>query len=278
MAELPPPPKAAQPFTFRGVARFANGSRIRLACVAGLVAFISSIAICLFAWRAWFPVITQAVAHLPSEAFIASGRLSWPNHESRVLGTNSFLSIAVQTGEDSPPLDRDLNILLGAEALRIRSLPGYRSFRYPAGLAFPLDRTAVAPVWEAWQPVFLLALGWPTMFGLLLTWASLALLYALVPFTMGAILKRDVTFGEAWKLSVAAQFPGAVLLDFFIALYAFNQVTCIYLLLVFAAHFLLSWIYLFVAPFCLPAAPSARNPFNSNPRRKKGRKNPFVRA
>ena len=116
--------------------------------------------------------------------------------------------------------------------------------------------------------------------GLLVSWGLLALVYAIVPRAISAGIKRRLTLGQAWKLSVAAQMSGAVLINFGIVLYALGEISLLFLLAIFVAHFLLSWLYLLAGPFCLPEARDEvkSNPFKPERQRAKARKtnNPFA--
>jgi hypothetical protein len=75
---------------------------------------------------------------------------------------------------------------------------------------------------------------------------------------------RDLNLLASWKLSAAALLPGALLMVAGIWLYNFGFVKLISLSFIFAAHFVLGWVYLFSSLLFVPRI--------SEPRQKK---NPF---
>ena len=75
---------------------------------------------------------------------------------------------------------------------------------------------------------------------------------------------RDLNFRASWKLSGAALMPGALLMAAGILLYDFGLLNLVSFGFVFAAHFVLGWIYLFVSLLFLPRIPQRLqkgNPF-----------------
>jgi hypothetical protein len=92
----------------------------------------------------------------------------------------------------------------------------------------------------------------------------LATIYFLPAWIAGFFANRDLNFWESWKLSAAAVLPGALLMIAGIWLYNFGRGRLVSLAFIFAAHFVLGWIYLGVSLFFLPrtsAATPRGNPF-----------------
>lgn len=267
---LPKPP--GQPFTFGGVARYSGAGAARFVLSAlcfGLAA--GAVLATLFTWR-WAPVLREAVGNLPSASSIHSGRLEWPPGKAGLLGANAFVSFAAGPGAAEVGAHVDVAFEFGVAELKVRSLLGVASLPYPPRWKIPLNRTVLQPWWGAWERALPPMLAAGAALGLVLTWGLLALPYAAAVRVLSAVARKSLTFGQAWKVSVAAQWPGALLLSFAIALYAAGETTLLFVLGAFAAHFLLTWVYLLIAPFFLPAPPS--DSFH-RPRKKRGKKNPF---
>jgi hypothetical protein len=73
-----------------------------------------------------------------------------------------------------------------------------------------------------------------------------------------------LNFRASWKLSGAALLPGALLMGAGIFLYGFGFLKLVSFVFVFAAHFVLGWIYLFVSLLFLPGISEPKpkpNPF-----------------
>ena len=94
--------------------------------------------------------------------------------------------------------------------------------------------------------------------GLLLSWWLLATVYFLPVWLLGFFANRDLNFRASWKLSGAALLPGALLMAAGILLYDFGLLDLVSLGFVFAAHFALGWIYLFLSQLFLPRIPEAQ--------------------
>ena len=74
-----------------------------------------------------------------------------------------------------------------------------------------------------------------------------------------------MNFRASWKLSGAALLPGALLMAAGVLLYDFGLLDLVQLGFIFAAHFVLGWIYLFLSQLFLPrisGSAAERNPFN----------------
>jgi hypothetical protein len=264
-----------QPFTFGGVARFASARIGRVFLVGLFFATLGGAAIGRIAAKCWSPVITEAVVALPPGGGISGGELH--SKEAKLLGANTFLAISMG---DTPPGNADLSVQFRRTEMELTSLYGDISIPYPAAWSAPLNSAALVPFWGAWQaPCVFYAICAGTAI-LMLNWCLLALPYAIVPLFLGVLARREVSFWRVWKLSMAAQWPGSLIMSLSLAIYSTGEMSLLFLAVMFAAHFVPTLIYLLGSPFCLPKLLKAegapkKNPFQ--PAKKAGRRagNPF---
>ena len=137
-------------------------------------------------------------------------------------------------------------------------------YDYPEGW-FPFNRTKLEPGWAAWQPMLLAGVVLGVLAGLFISWSLLATIYFFPVWLIGFYSNRDLDFRASWKLAGAALMPGALFLMATIFVYALGLLDLVQLTAGFALHFVIGWVYLFVAPFFLPArsgdTTGTRNPF-----------------
>lgn len=270
---------ARQPFTFGGVARFARAKLGRLLLLAFAFGIISGVVVSWLAARAIAPVVDEAIANLPETGAIESGSLHWPERSGRLLAANAFVSVDV--GLDQLPIEGapvDFALQLRTNELLIKSLLGTGTWAYPARLELELNRTALLPAWGAWRGPILAGLIPGTAIGLMVTWAALAMLYAFVPLFIAKSFGRDLGFLGAWKLAVAAQFPGSLLMAFALALYSTGQISLVFVVAMLLAHFVPTLAYLLISPFLVPKSEERdveENPFETEKKRKR-KNNPFA--
>lgn len=273
----PGPRQARQPFTLGGVARYAHAPPARLFASAGVFALLCGISFALLFARCLAPVLGEAVANLPEQSLIRSGQLYWPVDHEPLLGANAFLSLSAAPDPADSKTPVDFSVQFARTELIVRSLLGAVHLPYPSGWTVELNRRTLLPLWGAWAKpaVFLAALGGGA--AMILVWFALALPYAIVVAGLGSLLGKDLGFGQAWKMSVAAQWPGAVLMAFVLSLYALGQTSLVLAGGAFALHFALTILYLFFAPIFLPQA--GANPFSTEPKTSRASKrNPFQGA
>jgi len=273
--------KALQPFTIPGVARFAYAPFWKLLATLFSFAVLGGLVAIFVAQRCWSPVITDAVANLPTTGRIHSGELYWPEKQGRLLAANEFLSIETMTEHDSGETrSSDIALLLSPHELMVGSLAGFAAIPYPPGLNAELNRDALSPWWGAWKPALLALFGASCSLGLFCYWCLAALIYSFYPIIIGGALNREISFRGSWKLACASQIPGAILISFALILYAAGQIALIFLIVLAAAHWITSWIYLLLAPLFLRKTEATKpNPFTNKPTGKKSRgKNPFGTA
>src|SRR5690242_2731247 len=91
----------APPWSFLGVARFAQRSSAATLFWAAGVALVIGAACLFFLASAWAPALNAAIAKLPDRGQIRRGQLEWPEPSPQVLIETHFLSIGVDLGGTS---------------------------------------------------------------------------------------------------------------------------------------------------------------------------------
>jgi len=279
---------AWEPLTPRGVAAFAGASVGRLLLVQLLVAALAAASVVWFLETAWFPVVRSAIHQLPAQGEITGGRLNWSGENSVQLAENRFLGVAVDLFH-SGQLGREahLQVEFGQEDLRIYSLPGYEVMEYPPDWTLPFNQAELEPWWGAWQPALLAGAAAMTALGLMLAWTLLAAIYCAPVRIVSFLENRDLSWTQSWRLAGAAMLPGALFLTAGVVCYTLGWMDLIRLGGMFALHFIIGWIYLFISPlFCpprlearaLPANPFAAPAATGGPpaRKKPASANPFA--
>ncbi|HEY1719013.1 MAG TPA: hypothetical protein VGH42_12070 [Verrucomicrobiae bacterium] len=256
----------AEPFTPRGVAAFAHAKFGRLLLVQFIFALLAAAAAVWFLDDACFPIIRAAIQKLPDAGKISSGKLDWRGDSPQMLAEGNFMAFDIDLNHSGQihPTTADVQVEFGAESVRVFSWLGYAEFFYPPDRAAPFNRTELEPLWGAWSAEILFIAAAATTTGLLLSWCILATIYFLPVWILGFFANRDLNFRASWKLSGAALMPGALLMAAGILLYDFGFLNLVSFGFVFAAHFVLGWIYLFVSLLFLPSiskTPERRNPF-----------------
>jgi hypothetical protein len=260
------PTLAWEPLTPRGVAAFARAKLGRLLLVQFIVALLAAAAVAWFFDDGFFPAISEAIQKLPAEGEIRFGRLDWHGDPSQMLAEGKFLAFDVDLNHSGQiHSTADMQIEFGKDSIRIFSLlPGYSEIFYVPDRVAPFNRTELEPLWGAWATEILFLAAVVVTAALLLSWWILATLYFLPVWLLGFFADRDLNFHECWKLSGAAALPGALLMAAGILLYDHCFLDLVSLGFVFAAHFVLGWIYLFLSLLFLPRisdTPEKGNPF-----------------
>ena len=269
---------ARQPFTFGGVARFSFAPAGRLGLVAVLFGFLSGAVVSWLAGSCLAPVLDEAVTKLPPTGSIEGGSLRWPEKAGRLLAANTFVSfdIALQDSmAERAPVD--FSFQFRTNELAISSVLGTGIITYPAGIDLEMNRTVLAPAWGAWRMPILFGLIPTVALLLLMTWAVLGSVYALIPTFIGALLGRSMGYYRGWKLSVAAQLPGSLMMAFALALYSTGKISLVFVLVMLPAHVVPTLIYLLFSPAFAPKVEAPQeNPFDKSERAKGKKKNPFA--
>jgi hypothetical protein len=262
---------AWQPLTFRGVANFAHANGRRLLVVQLTLALMSGAVLVWFCEIAVAPIVRAFISQMPEQCGIAEGQLVWKGLTPIRLGEDAFLGVVVdldRTGHFGQ--SSDFLVELSRTQLQVSSLLGRYPLPYPKSWLLDLDPASLRPRWEAWQPVIYIGIGLTWSIILLVVWNVLALVYCPAALILGLLMHRQITWGGSFRLSAAAMLPGALFLDMAMVLYAFRQMELIGFLVAFGLHMILGWVYLLLAPSCLPAcevagAKEGENPFSAQP-------------
>jgi hypothetical protein len=258
-----------QPFTPGGVAALASRQPNRLFRVQAVIALLVVGGVLWFLSSAWFPIIEEAAVELPPHAQIRARVLEWDGPAPVRLAGNSFLSITVDLSSNAGSHSTsDVQMELGREGVRLRSLFGYLEWRYPAGYRVELSRMEAQAWWGAWRQPLLAIIGALAWSGLFLSWAVVSLFYAPVAQLIGFYADRAGSFRTYQRLAAGALLPGSVVLAGGIILYGLQQIDLIGLLFTAALQIVISWVYLLISPFALPREPGCRRRRRGNPFRR----------
>jgi hypothetical protein len=216
-----------------------------------------------FLRHAWFPVVRDAIHALPAQGQIADQKLDWTGATPQQLAQNRFLGLAVDL-RHSGQLGREshLQIEFGRDDLRIYSLLGYEEIEYPPDWSTPFNQTVLEPRWGAWEPFILVGAAALTAVSVLLSWWLLATIYWLPVKIITFFENRDLTWAQSWRLASATTMPGALFLTAGIVAYTLNVMDLIRFGAVYGLHFVIGWIYLFIAPLFCPRASETKTPAN----------------
>lgn len=264
---VPAAPKPAwQPLTPRGVAAFARASLRRLLLVQFVGATAVALAIAWFLHDVWFPHVDEAIGKLPAQSEIRAGKLAWRGESPLQLAGDRYIALVVDLNHEAEiGHEADFCFEFGQKDVRIFSLLGYLTVKYPNALVVTLNRAELQPWWGAWSPVILAGTIAITVVGLMTVWAVLALLYAGPALLVAFFANRSLDGRGAWQLAMAAQLPGAVVMLVVILLYGEGWLDIVGLVLGFAAHLLVCWVYVLVSPLFCPRLQSPEivrgNPF-----------------
>ncbi|HEY1661333.1 MAG TPA: hypothetical protein VGI03_02850 [Verrucomicrobiae bacterium] len=259
--------KFAEPFTPRGVAAFARVKSGWLFLAQAVIALIAATSLTCFLDANCYSVIHTAIQNLPDTGKISFGRLHWDGDSSKMLAEGQLLAIDVDVDHSGTVHSTaDIQVEFGHDSIRVYSiLPGYSEIYYPEWPA-PFNRTDLQPKWDAWEVDILFITAAAAFITLLISWLILATIYFLPVWIAGFLANRELNLWASWKLSAAAVLPGALLMIAGIWLYDFGQVHLVSFSFIFAAHFVLGWIYLAASFFFLPRVSTATpkgNPFET---------------
>jgi hypothetical protein len=264
VSALGEPSFAWEPLTPRGVAAFARASFERLFIVQCLFAALAAAAVVWVLSDGIFPVVDDAIAALPNTGSIRNARLNWHDDSPQELAEGRIIAIGVDldhSGALRSPADFQFEF--GRDSLVIYSLFGEAELDYPNGYIIAANQPDARPAWGAWSPDVLALAAIGTFFGLLLTWAALAVMYAAPVWLICFFANRDLTYRASCKLAGAALMPGAALVALSLVLYNLAVFDLVQLCFAFGMHLVIGWIYLFVSPMFLNRALPAekKNPF-----------------
>ncbi len=258
------PSFAWEPLTPRGVAAFARASFERLFIVQSIFALLAAAAVVWCLSDGIFPIIGGAIEQLPDMGSIHGGKLDWREDSPVMLAEGKILALSVDVehgGALHSPADFQFEF--GRDDIRIYSLFGEAYVDYPAGYIIAANRGDARPAWGAWAPNLLGLAAIGTFFGLLLTWATLATIYAPLVWLLCFFANRDLNLLASWRLAAAALMPGALVISLALVLYECGGFDLVQLCFAFGMHLVIGWIYLFVSPLFLnrALATEKKNPF-----------------
>ena len=257
-------PFAWEPLTPRGVAAFARANLSRLLLVQFIIALLAAASVIWFFDDGCFPTISAAIQKLPADGEIRAGKLDWHGDSPQLLAEGKFLAFDVDLNHSGQIHSAaDAQIEFGADSIRIFSLLGYAELFYPPDRFAPFNRIELEPLWGAWAVEILFLAFIAVMLALLMSWWLLATVYFLPVWLLAFYANRDLNFRACWKLSGAALMPGAALMAAGTLLYGVGLLDLVSLGFIFAMHFALGWIYLFLSQLFLPRISKAQS--NGNP-------------
>jgi len=248
-----------------GVATFARAPLRRLLLAQFLVALLIGGTVAWLVRDAYFPTISAAIAQLPAEGEIRSGRLDWHGGSPQLLAEGKFLAFSVgleHAGELRSPAHVQLEF--GKTNLLIHSLLGYASVGYPRGWIIAANRTELSPLWGAWRPWLLVMIVLGVELYLLASWWVLATLYCVPIWLIGFFLNRELGWRASWRLAGAALLPGGCVMIVGLSFYDLGALDLVRLGFVFAAHLVVGWIYLGVSFLFIPQLADITKP-KANP-------------
>ncbi len=262
---------AWQPLTWRGVAAFAPAGVARLLLVQSIMALLAAGTVVWFVQSAWSPVVGAAIQRLPAQGALHGGTLDWPGQSPARLAENNFLALVVDldhTGVIRSPAH--LQVEFGRNDFEVISFGGWLRAPYPRGWQAAFNRTGLEPWWGAWRPAILALIALGVGAGLMLSWTFLGTVYCLPVWLAGSMANRELSLGGSWRLCGAALMPGALLVTLAILVYGLGALDLIGLVVVWASHILLGWIYVLAGALSLPRHRPAPAASQSNPFAERG--------
>lgn len=233
-----------QPFTFRGVAAFADASARRVVVFQVSFALLAAASVVWFVNTAWAPVVARAILELPPQGEINAGELLLPDSSPRLLADSRLLSFAIDPQHSGlVRVPSHIQVEFGARDVRVSSLFGYANVPYSREHVVAFNRPGLEPWWGAWRPPLLWILFGATAAGLMVTWWMLATFYSLPLWVAGVFQDRRLTLRGAWKLAATALMPGCVVMIGGIVAYGAGMLGMIELLVLQGVHWIVGWIF-----------------------------------
>lgn len=254
-------PAAGTPLTFRGVASFADASLTWLGSFQFLVALLTGISVLTLFELAWRPSVEAAMESLSGTNRIHAGFLEWNGQTPMRLGTGSFLSFVIDPRDErAAGRPTDVEIVLGEDSARVRSLLGQITVPYPKTVSIDLSPSAARPWWGAWHLFLLVGLSAGAVLLVAISWVLLAAAYAPFLLVFCFYTDRRLTPVGAWKLAAAALLPGALCLDAAVLAYAFGFLGLLQLLVLWILHLVIGWLFVLGGGFRRPRIQQPHRP------------------
>jgi hypothetical protein len=245
--------KALQPLTFRGLARFAGAKLTRLFVIQFLFSLVLFASVVWFANRNYAPVIVSVIRQLPETGELKNGKLT--GIDDRLEGEGKFLSLVADSIDISDTGTGDVQVGLGETNFVVCSFLssswGCLSFSYP-NESVDLSRSFIQPWWGARQPFLIAAFGGIVVLATMIGLGLIALVLMWLARYVAYFADRRLTNLEAWKYSVASQFPGLVVLAAAVFLYGVQAMDLLGLGVFYVLHIIVDLVYLVGAIAFLP--------------------------
>jgi hypothetical protein len=256
-------PNFPHPITPEGIAAYAGEKRVFFTATIAVFAILCSFCISVMVNRCLIQPLNLAIGRLPAQGAISNGVLVWFTNEHTVLIETRSVSIHVNPSNEEPIADSaDLQVVFCKDKLLLRSLFGWLTIPYPKSLNLPLNYNELWTVWGAYRTAIIPVVFFITSFFIPLVWITLGIIYKIPVALMSKVLKRKVDSKGIFRISTMSQMLPAAIMCAGILLYSFYKIDITTLLIIFAIHIPLGWIYLFITPFYLPKIPEeAYNPF-----------------
>ncbi len=256
---------AWQPFTPRGLVAFSRAGSGRVLILLWTVGLILAGTVVWFLNMAWFPAIRAAVHELPAQGQISHRELSTPRVSSHPLAEHRFLGFVVLVHDNgSTDLTSHIAVKFRKKDYEICSIFGCWRLDYPADWTIEFNRPELEPRWAAWEPILGGAAAILSFFGLLVLWMLLGFVYSFIPTIWAALKKRDLSWPASYRLCLAAQMPGALLMVIAIWSYGLGLLDVLQFLVLAVVHLVMTWAYIgFSFSFLPPRHGTSRasNPF-----------------
>lgn len=270
-----------QPLTPKGISVYAKARLSQLLGVWMVFGIICSTSILWTVNQIWFPAIESAIASLPEKGEIVEGHLNYVKEPIKLVETK-FLSIYLNPTQDDLSDTSDVQIVFGANELRLRSIFGWLWFNYPLNLYLPLNKQELLPWWGAYATGIKAAIFGFFLILLVIIWAFCGWLYSFPGRLIAIILRRNLDLAAGWKISCAGQMPAAIVACAALILYAQLYLDLTGFVIAFLAHFLVGWSYIFISIFYLEKIQvEPKNPFLPEPKvadsSSKKSDNPFMK-
>ena len=262
------PRHAWQPLTPRGVAAFAPASFTRLFFVQFIVASLFVLAMLGFLRVAWLPVVMEGVRQLPETGAIRGGELDFPGSSPTRLAENPRLAMVVDlAAAGTTGRTADLEVTFEKDRVVVCSPIGCWGRIYPRDYIISFNRAEVEAAWGAWRWALMTILVVATVVTLLLTWWVVGLIYVPLVKVFTLFADRHITWAGAWRLSMAALLPGALMVAGAILLYTFGTIDLLRLALLHLLHIIAGLFFVITSPYFLApvSAKTGANPFGSPP-------------
>ncbi len=255
--------KAWNPLTFRGLARFASSKWPRLLLIEFVFSLVVFASVIWFVGKNYAPVIVQTIHQLPETGRLEKEQLQ--GIESRLETDGRFLTLVVDTNNVTDTGTGYLQVAFGQTNVficsDISSSWGCLVLDYP-GETIDLSRSTVQPWWGARQPLIIMAVGAFFIVAIFVTLPLIALCLLWLPKFLGYFADRQLNFQEAWKLAIAGQFPGLIVLAAAIVLFGTQAMDLLGLGVFYVLHIVVDIVYLVAA---VPFLPRIEGVITSNP-------------